>query len=146
MDNKPKLILNELLVDIFNQILSIQQDRLKKEGILLTLSEIHVLEAIEKMDPPTMSVIARRLRITVGTLTTAVKRLVKKGYVSRYQDETDLIKVYLRLTAPAKKILEAHDQFHQEMIDAALKDTKDEEIPVLIGSLSSLLDFFKTQY
>ena len=146
MHNEPKVILNELLVDIFNQILSIQQNRLKKEGIPLSLSEIHVLEAVEKMDPPTMSLIAKRLHITVGTLTTAVKRLVKKGYVSRYQDETDLRKVYLRLTAPAKKVLEAHDQFHQEMIDAVLKDTEKNDLPVLIRSLSSLLDFFKTQY
>ncbi len=146
MHNEPKVILNELLVDIFNQILSIQQDRLKKDGINMSLSEIHVLEAIQKVDPPTMSMIAKRLRITVGTLTTAVKRLVKKGYVSRYQDGNDLRKVYLKLTPSAKKILDAHDQFHQEMIEAALKDTKDDQMPILIGSLSRLLDFFKTQY
>ncbi len=145
MPNEPKLILNELLVDIFNQILSIQQDRLKKEGIQLSLSEIHVLEAIQKVTPPTMSLIAKKLRITVGTLTTAVKRLVKKGYVSRYQDEADRRKVYLKLTASAKEILKAHEQFHQEMIEAVLKEMKDNQIPILIHSLSKLLEFFKTQ-
>lgn len=146
MENHPKQILNELLVDIFNQILSIQQDRLKKAGINMSLSEIHVLEAIEKAETPTMSAIAKRLRITVGTLTTAVKRLVKKGYVSRYQDGNDRRKVYLKLTASARKILDAHDQFHQEMIDAALQETDADQMPILIGSLSRLLDFFKTQY
>jgi len=145
MPNEPKLILNELLVDIFNQILSIQQDRLKKEGIRLSLSEIHVLEAIQKVTPPTMSLIAKKLRITVGTLTTAVKRLVKKGYVSRYQDETDRRKVYLKLTPSALEVLKAHEQFHQEMIEAVLSETKDDQIPILINSLSKLLEFFKTQ-
>lgn len=145
MHNEPKLILNELLVDLFNQILSIQQDRLKKEGIQLSLSEIHVLEAIQKVTPPTMSLIAKKLRITVGTLTTAVKRLVKKGYVSRYQDETDRRKVYLKLTQSALEVLKAHEQFHQEMIEAVLSETKDNQIPILIHSLSKLLEFFKTQ-
>jgi DNA-binding MarR family transcriptional regulator len=145
MHNEPKLILNELLVDIFNQILSIQQDRLRKEGIPLSLSEIHVLEAIQKVTPPTMSLIAKKLRITVGTLTTAVKRLVKKGYVSRYQDEADRRKVYVKLTPSALEILNAHEGFHQEMIEAVLKETKDHQIPILIHSLSKLLEFFKTQ-
>lgn len=145
MHNEPKLILNELLVDLFNQILSIQQDRLKKEGIQLSLSEIHVLEAIQKVTPPTMSLIAKKLRITVGTLTTAVKRLVKKSYVSRYQDETDRRKVYLKLTQSALEVLKAHEQFHQEMIEAVLSETKDNQIPILIHSLSKLLEFFKTQ-
>ncbi len=143
MKSDPKRILNELLVDIFNQILSIQQDRLKKEGIPLSLSEIHVLEAIQKIDPPIMGLIAKKLRITVGTLTTAVKRLVKKGYVIRYQNADDRRKVYLKLTSAAKTILDAHDDFHQDMIEAALKDMHPDQAPTLIGALSNLVDFFK---
>jgi len=39
MDNDKKQILNELLVDIFNHILSIQQQRLKQSGVHLSLNK-----------------------------------------------------------------------------------------------------------
>lgn len=146
MLNNKKRILNELLVDIFNDILSIQQQRLKESGVNLSLNEVHVLEQIEKAQDPTMSHIASKLRVTVGTLTTAVKRLVEKGYVKRYQTEEDLRKVYLKTTEQAKKVLKNHDSFHQEMIESVLEGVDETALETITESFEKLIDFFKKAY
>ncbi|QMS84477.1 MarR family winged helix-turn-helix transcriptional regulator [Candidatus Xianfuyuplasma coldseepsis] len=142
----PKEIINELLVEVFNHILSIEAEALRKRGIKLSMNEIHVLEAIEKTAEPTMSHLAKRLRVTVGTLTTAMNRLVEKGYVTRYRLEEDKRKVYIALTDKAIKALRIHDEFHEEMIEATIADMKLDEDEVLLQSLKNISEYFKRKY
>ncbi len=142
----PKQIINELLVEVFNQILSIEQANLKKRGVKLSMNEVHVLEAIVKTDPPTMTHIANRLRVTTGTLTTAVNRLVEKGYVERKRLEEDKRRVIVSVTKKAYDVLRIHDQFHDEMIEATIKDMKLDEDELLLQSLYNLKEYFKHKY
>ncbi len=144
--NTPKDVINELLVEVFNHILSIEQENLQKRGVKLSMNEVHVLEAVEKSVEPTMSNIARRLRITVGTLTTAINRLVAKGYCERFSNEGDRRKVYIRLTEQAHEVLSIHEGFHDEMIDAVIEDLNLEENRVLIDMLENLIAYFKRMY
>lgn len=146
MAHDPKTVINELLVELFNHILSIEQENLRERGVTLSMNEVHVLEAIEKSDPPTMSNIAKKLRVTVGTVTASINRLVAKGYCVRYGDEHDRRKVYLKLTQKAREVLKIHEDFHDEMIDAVVEDLKLEDNRVLIDSLEKLLSYFKSQY
>ena len=82
--DKRKKILNELLVQIFNDILQIEEQSLK-QGVIndLSVTEIHTIDAIGMYTERTMSEVAQDLKITVGTLTTAINKLIKKGYVER---------------------------------------------------------------
>lgn len=142
----PKQIINELLVEVFNHILSIEAEALRQRGIKLSMNEIHVLEAIEKTKEPTMSNLARRLRVTVGTLTTAMNRLVEKGYATRYRLPEDKRKVYISLTHKAHDVLQIHDKFHEEMIDSTIKDMNLDQDEVLLQSLKNISDYFKKKY
>lgn len=142
----PKEIINELLVEVFNHILSIEAEALRKQGVNLSMNEVHVLEAIEKTKEPTMSNLAHRLRVTVGTLTTAMNRLVEKGYATRYRLPDDKRKVYISLTHKAQEVLGVHNAFHEEMISATIKDMKLDEDEVLLQSLKNIKDYFKNKY
>ncbi|MDT8337027.1 MAG: MarR family transcriptional regulator, partial [Candidatus Izemoplasmatales bacterium] len=115
-------IINELLVEIFNRILAIEGQNLKDKGIKLSMSEVHVLEAIELSDEPTMSNISKRLGITIGSLTTAINTLFQKGYVSRERDSEDRRKVVVGLLPKAVEVLNEHDAFHKEMIDSIFEE------------------------
>ncbi len=141
-----KKIINELLVEVFNHILSIEGQTLRDRGIKLSMNEVHVLEAVEKTEIPTMTNISKRLRITVGTLTTSINRLVEKGYAKRQREQEDKRKVIVSLTSKAKEVLKIHDQFHNEMIDATFSDMKLEEDEVLMQSLENLSEYFKKKY
>ncbi|MFW6320043.1 MAG: MarR family winged helix-turn-helix transcriptional regulator [Bacillota bacterium] len=146
MDSTPKAIINELLVEVFNRILTIEQQNLKERGVKLSMSEVHVLEAIEKTKEPTMSNIAKRLRVTVGTLTTSVNRLVQKGYCKRGGVKDDRRKVVITLTDKGEEVLRIHEAFHDEMIDAVVEDMHLEENTVLIDALEKLSIYFKSKY
>lgn len=141
-----KHTINELLVGMFNYILYIEERNLKKKNVKLSMSEVHLLESIDKASDNTMSHIAKRSMITQGTLTTNVKSLVAKGYVERYKDEKDGRIVRLKVTEAAKKILKIHDEFHEQMIDKAIANLKLDENKVLIDSLKNILDYFSEQY
>ena len=141
-----KQLINELLVEVFNQILSIEADVLKKQGVKLSMTEVHVLEAIRNTEIPTMGNIAHRLRVTLGSLTTSVNVLVKKEYVRRYRDEKDRRKVYLELNSSAIKVLSIHDSFHEDMLSSIIDDLSIDENEVLVKSLENISDYFKNKY
>lgn len=136
-------IINELLVEIFNRILAIEGQNLKDKGIKLSMSEVHVLEAIELSDEPTMSNVSKRLGITIGSLTTAINTLFQKGYVSRERDAEDRRKVVVGLLPKAIEVLDEHDAFHKEMIDSIFDEMELEKDELLIESLEKLSSYFK---
>jgi len=144
--SKAKEVINELLVEVFNHILSIEASKLKESGIKISMNEMHVLEAVKKTSIPSMTNIAGRLRVTVGTLTTSVNRLVEKGYATRKRDKKDKRKVIISLTDKALSALKVHDKFHDEMLDAVFTDMNIEEDEVLLQSLENLSGYFKTKY
>ncbi|MBN2540965.1 MAG: MarR family transcriptional regulator [Bacilli bacterium] len=138
-----RAVVNELLVDIFNRILAIEGESLKEKGVKLSMSEIHVLEAITKTDEPTMTNIANKLGITVGSLTVSVNTLFQKGFVSRERDPEDRRKVIIGILPKAEEVLEKHNDFHNEMINSIFNDLKLEEDELLISSLRKLSSYFK---
>lgn len=138
-----RAVVNELLVDIFNRILAIEEEALKEKGVKLSMSEIHVLEAITKTEEPTMTNVANKLGITVGSLTVSVNTLYQKGYVSRERDPEDRRKVIIGILPKAEDVLEKHNEFHNEMINSIFNDLKVEEDELLISSLRKLSSYFK---
>lgn len=138
--------LNELLVDLFNFILLIEEKNLQDQGVKLSMTEVHILEAVEKSPSNMMSAIAKRLMVTQGTLTVSTTKLVKKGYLERCKDESDKRIVRLVLTDKAKNVLKTHNDFHEKMIDHLLNELDIDKEQELILSLRNLMDFFKTNY
>lgn len=83
--------IDQVLVHLFNDILRIEEDSLHRRGVHgLSMREIHVLQAImESGEENTMSTVAARLHVTVGSLTVAINTLVRKGYVERQRSSQD---------------------------------------------------------
>lgn len=143
---KTKKQLNDLLVDLFNQILVLEEINLKEKGIKLSITEVHVLDAIDKTDNNSMSGVSSKLMITQGTLTVSTNRLIKLGYVEKIQDSKDKRMYRLNLTEKGKEVVRMHDEFHATMIDAAMEDLHLENDQILLKSLANISDFFKDMY
>ena len=147
MENKKEEILNKLLVQLFNDILHIEEKAMKNsEFTNLSITEIHTIDAIGKEGNRTMGEIAHDLRITVGTLTTAINRLIKKGYVERKRIEEDRRVVLVNLTEIGEEVFNAHSIFHKEMIDAILEAFKGEDLEILTKLLYRTTRFFERKY
>ncbi|HQD49540.1 MAG TPA: MarR family transcriptional regulator [Defluviitaleaceae bacterium] len=142
-----KKVLNNLMVDIFNDILTIEETALKKGSFSdLSVKEMHTIEAMGMYQPRTMTEVAQDLKITVGTLTTAINRLVKKGYVERNRIEDDRRIVQVQLTKKGKLAYRIHEKFHTDMINAMIDGLKEEEEDILVKALSQLSKFLKDKY
>lgn len=140
-------LINTYLVRLFNQILAIEEKSLTDKGLTnLSMTEVHTIEAIGLYEPCTMTEVARYLRITLGTLTTSVNRLVKKGYVTRYRDREDRRKVLVELTEAGKRADAIHAKFHERMVEQMTKDLRLQDNVVLMRSLRKLKHFFDKEY
>lgn len=140
-------VLNELMVDIFNDILTIEQTALQAGSFSdISVTEIHTIEAIGMYRTRTMSEVAGTLGITVGTLTVAINNLVKKDYVGRKRTDIDRRVVHIQLTKRGKLAFRIHEKFHSDMIKATIDGLTDEENAILVKSLAQLNDFFKINY
>ena len=145
MDSYVKTI-NELIIDVFHDVLSIEEGALRKGHFSdVTVSEAHTVEAVGLFSRQTMGEVARKLGITVGTLTVAVNNLEKKGYVERIRGETDRRVVYLRLTKRGRVLFRLHQRFHEEMVKASITGLFPEEKEVLTAALEHLHQFL-TQF
>lgn len=136
--------LNSILVNLFNDILNIEQKALITEEFKdISITDMHIIEAIGVMEQRTMSKIAKSLNVTMGTLTIGVNGLVKKGYVERNRSQKDRRIVYASLTAKGKAAYVHHMRFHKEMINSVIDGITTEETEVLTRTLSKLEAFFK---
>lgn len=136
---------NDYLVSVFNDILTIEESELKKSQFNdLSITEMHTIEAIGMYKKKTSSEVAKELSITVGTLTVAINNLVKKGYVERLRSEDDRRVVKLGLTKKGKLLFRVHQHFHREMVKNILKGMEqEEEEQALLRALKNLHDFLQ---
>lgn len=86
---------------------------------------------------------AKELSITVGTLTIAINRLVKKDYVERLRSEDDRRVVKLGLTKKGRLIFRVHQRFHMEMVKSILQGMDNEESVALQKALENLHSFLQ---
>ena len=135
--------LDELLSGTFNSILRIEErslDNRLTHG--LTITEVHTIVAVGLHERNPMNVVAARLGVTTATLTTAVAKLVRKGFIERSRFEDDRRVVLVSLTKKGRQVLRAHNLFHHQIIDEALADLTEEEERVLAEALAKVRAFF----
>ena len=140
----PHDTINDILVNLFNEILKLEEEAIITDEFKdITNNDMHIIEAIGLTGENTMSVVARKMGITAGSLTTAVNGLVNKKYVTRLRSEQDRRVVFLKITEKGIRAYEHHREYHRQMTDAVISRLDDEEIPVLLKTLNGLSEFFR---
>lgn len=136
--------INDILVHLFNEIWELEEDAIITDEYKdISNNDMHIIEAIGLGSDSTMSVVAKKLGITAGSLTTSVNSLVNKKYVVRERSESDRRVVYIRLTEKGRRAYRHHEDFHMQMTDAVIQSLDENEIPVLLKTLEGLSKFFR---
>jgi DNA-binding MarR family transcriptional regulator len=137
--------LNTALVETFNNILKVEEEAVKKSAINLSIGEMHLIEAIDKGGNTGRSIsdLANELDITLPSVTVAINKLQKKGYVDKVRCEQDKRVVYILLTRKGKKLNSVHHYFHQTMIRNISAQLTKEEKNVFIKGIKNINEFFK---
>ncbi len=131
--------LNRLISYAFNDISRAEQSAIYSGGMTdVSVNEAHTVDAIGYYVPKTMSEVAAKLEITMGTLTVAISHLVKKGYVKKERNSKDRRVFMLSLTEKGKSLYKVHQNFHFELVKNLIIDLSDYEADMFIEALSSL--------
>ena len=127
--------LNSILVKLFNDILNIEEKALITEEFKdISVTDMHIIEAL--------GMISKYLGVTMGTLTTGINGLVRKGYVVRNRSDRDRRIVYASLTEKGIAAYHHHMKFHKSMIDSIMQDLSEDEAVVLNKTFNRLETFF----
>lgn len=136
--------INDALVNLFRDLMDLEENAIiTSEFSDLTNNEMHVIDAVGIDEPKNMTQIASILSVTVGTLTTAMNSLVRKGYCARERNEDDRRIVEIHLTERGRAAYFHHRDFHQKMIRGVAADLTPEEMRTLISMLKKLNAFFR---
>ena len=126
--------------DVLEEKIKVANNRIQKlEDKVDSLSDF-------KFTVNQLSDTVKDLKITVGTLTTAVNKLIKKGYLERRRIEEDRRVVLICTTKRGKLAYRLHEKFHNDMINETIKGLTDEQENILISALEGVNLFFKEKY
>lgn len=135
--------INDILVHLINEIWELEGKAIITEEFKdITNTDMHIMEAIGLGEGNNMSSVAKKLNITVGTLTTAINNLVRKKYIERYRSDEDRRVVIIKLTDKGIHAYHHHADYHHQMTQAILDKLTEDEIPVLMKTLDGLTEFF----
>lgn len=141
---------NRFLVEVFDEILRVEEDCLTPERGDLSLRELHLIDqvcrAVDESRDNRATAIAAAQGVTAGTLTSAITQLEKRGYLERRRDENDRRAVRIFPTEKARLSAAAHAKFHADMVDEALSHLSDQEAQILVTALQGLTGFFRANY
>jgi DNA-binding MarR family transcriptional regulator len=138
-EDSAKQVIDTILKKIFYTILDIEE---KSVAIYtdedVTITEMHIIEAVAEAVKGTMGTIARKLRIKTPSLTVTVNKLAQKGYLVRHIPENDRRKVYLALTERGEYCYAQHQKFHEEMVNGVVGDFEPKDLPLVVDVLTKL--------
>ena len=137
--------MNHVLVRLFNDILDIEERALTMGDFAdASVREMHVIEAVGTAgEENSMSAVAARLKITVGSLTVAVNTLERKGYLVRERALDDKRVVRVRLTPKGEAANQHHARFHRQMVSEVQRALPSEQLSALADALDRLTAFFE---
>lgn len=120
--------LNSMLTEIYHSIMRVEEEFLQKNNrINLSIREMHLIECVgmDRENGKTVSEIADYLKVARPTVTVAVNKMEKKGYLTKNSCSNDGRVVRVTLTREGRKIDLYHKQYHRLMIHE-LEDEFDE--------------------
>ncbi|MBN2294618.1 MAG: MarR family transcriptional regulator [Pirellulales bacterium] len=114
---------------------------LQKNG--LTIPQLAALQAIQRLQPITVSALARDIHLGSATVTGILSRLESRGLISRTRGDHDRRSVVVELTEDGAKIVaEApsllQDRFHREL--AKLQEWEQTMILSTLQRIASMMD------
>lgn len=100
----------------------------------LSRHQATILDHLDELEPRTVMDLAGHMGVTAATMSLAIDRLERKGYVARLRDAADRRRVHVRLTAAGVRVRDASSVLDPVRVDALLaRLTEDERARAIHG-------------
>ena len=105
---------------------------------MLSRHQASILDHLDAIDPITLTDLAGHMGVTAGTMSLAMDRLERKGFIVRLRDTKDRRRVHLRLTSAGVRVREANSMLDPPSVEALVGRLTDEERKVATRGLALL--------
>jgi DNA-binding MarR family transcriptional regulator len=112
---------------------------------LLSRHQASVLDHLDEIEPTTLVDLSRHMGVTPGTMSVAIDRLERKGYVVRLRDAADRRKVHVRLTSAGVRVREASSVLDPARVEALVRRLSGADRARAIAGLMLLADAAQDQ-
>ena len=137
-------LVNDYLTSIFNNVLVIEESSLRGSQFKdVSIKEMHTIDVIGTMPNATPSDISKELLVTLGTVTTSLNNLERKGYIERRRSSIDRRVVHLSLTKKGRLLYRLHKRFHNRMVMEVVEGMSSEEKNAMQKGLQNLYNFLE---
>ena len=137
-------LVNDYLTSIFNNVLVIEESSLRGSQFKdVSIKEMHTIDVIGTMPNATPSDISKELLVTLGTVTTSLNNLERKGYIERRRSSIDRRVVHLSLTKKGRLLYRLHKRFHNRMVMQVVEGMSPEENNAMQKGLQNLYNFLE---
>ena len=105
----------------------------------LTPTQIHYLDAISHLGNPNVSELALYLNVSKPTVTFAINKMGKKGYVKKSQSDEDRRFFSIHLTSKGRELARLHDDVHKNYAEIFKQVLNKKELNTLETLLAKVL-------
>jgi len=105
---------------------------------VLSRHQASILDHLDEIDPITLNDLARHMGVTAATMSLAIDRLERKGYVARLRDAADRRRVHVRLTPSGVRVRDASSVLDPPRVEALVAQLTDDEREAAIRGLALL--------
>lgn len=105
---------------------------------LLSRHQASILDHLDELDPTTVNDLARHMGVTPATMSLALDRLERRGYVARLRDNPDRRRVHVRLTAAGVRMREATSVLDPPRVEELLSRLTGDEREAAVRGLALL--------
>jgi DNA-binding MarR family transcriptional regulator len=106
---------------------------------LLSRHQASILDHLDEIDPTTVNDLARHMGVTPATMSLAIDRLERKGYVARARDSGDRRRVHVRLTSAGVRVRDAASVLDPARVESLLARLSDAERNAALNGLALLV-------
>lgn len=104
----------------------------------LSQQQLHYLQVIVRLQNPTITELARKLKLTKPTVTVLVDKLVSRGYVRRVPSDSDRRVTHLHIDEKGKIVEQIQKSAYKKMEDRISSELDESEIAMLTDILKKL--------
>lgn len=130
------------IVAIGSNMVGLMEEQAKEQFNLLnlTLTQMHYLETMNKLDNPSLTELAATLKLSKPTVKVAVDKLVEKDFVIRVKSDEDRRSAHLHLTEKGKLINTMHEYAHRRIAESITRKLNEEEQQQFILLMEKILN------
>lgn len=107
---------------------------------LLSRHQASILDHLDEIDPTTVNDLARHMGVTAATMSLAVDRLERQGYVARARDAADRRRVHVRLTSAGVRVRDSASVLDPPRVEALVATLTTEEREIALRGLALLAE------